>query len=55
MGLSDYPDISFDERSVFSILIGEQTTALQGVVALYEAGTLEEETYAVNLDWVACL
>jgi hypothetical protein len=55
LGLSDYPNISFDERSIFSILMGEQTTALQGVVALYEAGTLQEETYAVNLEYVASL
>ena len=55
VGLSAYPDISFEERSIFSILMGEQATALQGAVALYEAGSLQEETYAANLDWVASL
>jgi hypothetical protein len=55
VGLSDYPATSFEERSVFATILGEQATNLQSALALYESGSLPEETYLANLDWVASL
>ncbi len=53
-GLRGYPDMPFDERALFWNLLGDHAVFFQGVYALHESGTLEDETYEAYLDWFAC-
>jgi len=54
-GIRDYPDLAIDERAKFANTINDLTLFFQGAFALYEAGTLEEETYSTYLTFVAAV
>jgi hypothetical protein len=54
-GLSCYPDLPFEERSLFNTLMGEQSTFFQGVYALHESGNLSDDYYVSYRDWTASL
>lgn len=53
-GLHSYPNMPFDDRSMFALLINDLALFFQGAFALYESGQLEEETYHAYLNWFAC-
>ena len=53
-GLSAYPDMPFDEKSMFGYLVADHAVFFQAVFALHESGTLEDEVYQAYLDWFAC-
>jgi hypothetical protein len=46
-----YPDMENPERTIFSALMNDHALFFQGAYALYEAGTLEEETYQAYLQF----
>ena len=50
-GVLLYPDMKDAERAKFSALMNDHALFFQGAYALYEAGTLEEETYQVYLQY----
>jgi hypothetical protein len=52
-GVRVYPDMPFDDRTLFLNVIADQALAFQGAFALYESGQLQEETYQAYLDWFA--
>jgi hypothetical protein len=54
-GIRYFPDLPIDARAKFSNLINDQALFFQGVFALYEAGTLEEETYSAYLNFFAAI
>ena len=54
-GLRHYPNIDYDQRILFSGVIGNETVFFQGVFAQYETGQLEHETYEAYLAWLASL
>jgi len=53
-GLSRYPDMPFDDRSLFGNLLGDHAVFFQSVFALHESGMLEDEIYHAYLDWFSC-
>ncbi len=53
-GLHEFPDMPFEERSLFSVLLGDHAVFFQGTFALYEEGQLDEGTYQDYLTWFAC-
>ena len=53
-GLREYPDMPFEERSLFIHILGDHAVFFQGTFALYDTGQLEEGTYADYLTWFAC-
>ena len=53
-GLREFPDMPFDQRSLFSVLLGDHAVFFQGTFALYEEGQLDEGTYQDYLTWFAC-
>jgi hypothetical protein len=53
-GVRKYPDMPFEERSLFGNMLTDHALFFQGAFALYESGQLEEETYRAYLDWFAC-
>jgi hypothetical protein len=54
VGLRAYPDMPYEERSIFVILIGDHAVFFQGAFALYEEGQLDRQTYEDYLTWFAC-
>ncbi len=48
-GLEKFPDLPFDDRSLFTAIIADLALFMQGAFALHEAGTLEDETYEAYL------
>ncbi len=48
-----YPEITPEEYRYYSMRMHDLLLFFQGAHALYEAGTLEEETYQAYLDFVA--
>jgi hypothetical protein len=53
-GLREYPDMPFEERSLFIHILGDHAVFFQGAFALYDTGQLEEGTYADYLTWFVC-
>jgi hypothetical protein len=53
-GLRAYPDIPYNERSVFVNLFTDHAVFLQGAFALYEEGQVDQQTYEDYLTWFAC-
>jgi hypothetical protein len=53
-GLRAYPDMPFNERSIFGNLIVDHAVPFQGAFALYEEGQLDRQTYEDYLTWLAC-
>ena len=53
-GMREYPDMPFRERNFFGSVIGDHAVFFQGVLALYESGQVDEETYNAYLNWFAC-
>ena len=53
-GLRAYPDIPYNERSIFVNLFGDHAVFLQGAFALYEEGQVDQQTYEDYLTWFAC-
>jgi hypothetical protein len=53
-GLRAYPDMPYDQRSIFGNLIGDHAVFFQGAFALYEEGQLDRQTYEDYLTWFAC-
>ena len=54
-GIRSYPDLPTDAKAKFSNLINDQALFFQGAFALYEAGTLEDETYSAYLNFFAAI
>lgn len=52
-GIRSYPELPFEERSLFVTMLNDQALFFQGAFALYESGQLEEETYQAYLAWFA--
>lgn len=52
-GISHYPEMAFEERSLFVTMFNDQALFFQGAFALHESGQLEEETYRRYLQWFA--
>lgn len=50
-GLRRYPDIPREQADLFSGMLTDHATFLQGAFALHEAGTLEDETYEAYLQY----
>lgn len=50
-GVREFPDMPFDELSLFGTMFNDQALFFQGAFALYESGQLEEETYQAYLTW----
>lgn len=48
-GLEKFPDLPFDDRSLFGAIISDLALFMQGAFALHESGTLEDETYEAYL------
>jgi hypothetical protein len=55
LGLSSFPNLSFDERSRFGALMNEHALFFQAVYALHESGQLEDETYHAYREWIAAV
>ncbi len=53
-GLHEFPEMSFDERGLFSTLLADHAVFFQGVFALYEEGQIDDATYEDYLTWFAC-
>jgi hypothetical protein len=52
-GLRTFPEMAFDERSLFGTLLTDHAVLFQGIFALYEEGQLDETTYQDYLTWFA--
>ena len=50
VGLGHFPDMSFEERSLFSMYMNDFGVFIQGALALHEEGQLEDATYKGYLD-----
>ena len=53
-GLRAFPDMPYDERTIFGNLIGDHAVFFQGAFALYDEGQLDRQTYEDYLTWFAC-
>ena len=53
-GLHTFPDMPYDERSIFATLMGDHSVFFQGAFALYEEGQLDRQTYEDYMTWFAC-
>ena len=45
IGMSQYPDLCFEDRSLFSMYMNDFGVFIQGAIALHESDQLEDETY----------
>ena len=54
-GLSTFPDMVYEERSLFAAYVVDQALFFQSVFSLYESGQLEESTYRAYLNWFASI
>ena len=50
-GLTDYPDMPFEDRQLFSTQINDHALFFQGAYALHESGVLDDETYLAYLEY----
>ncbi len=53
-GMHSYPNMPFDDRTMFVSMITDHAVFFQGAFAMHETGQLEEETYQAYLNWFAC-
>ena len=53
-GLSEFPDMPFEERGLFTNALFDHSLFFQSVFALHESGQLEDETYQSYLTWFSC-
>ena len=53
VGLAEYPDIPFRVRAKFAAQLHDLVVFYQSAHALYESGTLNEETHYRYLTWVS--
>ena len=53
LGLRRDPNLSEEERGLFAAQINDHVVFFQGAYALYEAGTLEDDTYQAYLTYLA--
>jgi hypothetical protein len=53
-GLRAYPDMPYEERSIFVNLFGDHAVFFQGTFALYEEGQVDQQTYEDYLTWFTC-
>jgi hypothetical protein len=53
LGLRDYPAMAPEDASLFQVQLHDHVLFFQGAFALYEGGTLEEETYQAYLNYIA--
>jgi hypothetical protein len=53
-GLRAYPDMPYNERSIFVNLFNDHAVFFQGTFALYEEGQVDQQTYEDYLTWFAC-
>ena len=53
-GLRAYPDLPYQERSIFVNLFGDHAVFFQGTFALYEEGQVDQQTYEDYLTWFTC-
>ena len=53
-GLRAYPEMPYDERSIFGNLFGDHAVFFQGAFALYEEGQVDQQTYEDYLTWFTC-
>jgi len=54
-GLEKYPKMSHEDNILFSTLVTDESLFFQGVLAQFESGQLEKETYESYLTWYACI
>ena len=54
-GLWDYPNMPYEENILFSTLLTDDALFFQGVLAQFDSGQLENETYDAYLTWFACI
>jgi len=54
-GLTEFPDLPFEDRNYFSTIMIDEGLCFQGAYALYASGQLEESTYQAYLNWFASL
>jgi hypothetical protein len=54
-GINSYPEIPFETRSKFASQIHDLLLFFQSAFALYESGTLEDQTYDGYLSFVAAV
>jgi hypothetical protein len=52
-GVTGFPDLPFEQRSLFSTVMVDEALCLQGAFALHEAGQLEDATYQAYLTYFA--
>jgi len=50
VGMSDYPNVPFEDRSLFSMYMNDFGVFIQGAIALHESDQLEAATYNPYLD-----
>ncbi|MEO1889155.1 MAG: hypothetical protein ABGX33_04485 [Cycloclasticus sp.] len=51
----DYPNMPYEDNILFSTMLTDDALLFQGVLAQFESGQLEKETYETYLTWFACL
>ena len=54
-GLTDFQNLSFEERNFFGTITNDEALFFQAVFALYEEGQLEEPTYMAYLNWFSSI
>jgi hypothetical protein len=54
IGLRDFPDMTADEKGMFATVFSHHANHVQIVVALYQAGALDRETFVAHLTGLAC-
>jgi len=50
-GLTSFPDLPFDERHLFGLVMNDEALFFQSTFAIFESGQLEEATYQGYLAW----
>jgi hypothetical protein len=53
-GLREYPEMPFEERSIFGTLLADHVVLWQGIFALHEEGQIDDATYEAYLTFFAC-
>ena len=54
-GLTHFPDMPFDARHMFSMVMNDESLFFQGAYALYDSGQLDESTYQAYLGWISAI
>ncbi len=50
-GLTSFPELPFEDRSLFGTVMNDEALFFQAVFALHESGQLGESTYTAYLAW----